>query len=167
MPQQFLVQALGVDVARVPEMLQHRDVAVEQLQHEIVGALQPAAGGRIGGVAGEFLELVVHPADDPVDPAVDDRMRGAGQERRRELLVEHDGAVAHLEDARDGKADIAGLGGLAQLEGQAGIGDVDLLLDAKRRGGIDQRLGRRHEAAGALGLGIVDLAGVRAPRRAA
>ena len=91
-PQQLLEQPLGMDVARMPEMLQHRDVAVEQLQHEVVGALQAAAGGRVGGVAGELLELVVDPADDPVDPAVDDRMRGAGQQRRREFLVEDDGA---------------------------------------------------------------------------
>ena len=61
--QQLLVQPLGMDVARAAEVLQHRDVPVEQLQHEIVDALQAAAGGRIGGVAGELLELVVDPAD--------------------------------------------------------------------------------------------------------
>ena len=41
------------------------------------------------------------------------------------------------------ESDIAGLGGLAQLEAQPRMGDVDLLLDAQRRGRIDERLGGR------------------------
>jgi len=46
-------------------VLEHGDVAVEELEHEIIGALQAAAGRRIGGVARELLQLVVDPADDP------------------------------------------------------------------------------------------------------
>ena len=122
-------------------MLEHRDVPVQQLQHQIVDALQAAAGGRIRRVARKLLELVVDPADHAVDPAVDDRMGVAQQHRRREFLVEDDRLVAHFEDSRDAKADIAGLCGLAQLEAEARIGDVDLLLDAQRRGGIDEGLG--------------------------
>ena len=41
---------------------------------------------------------------------------------------------------------IAGLGGLAQLEGQPRIRDVDLLLDAQRRGRIDEGLERRDDS---------------------
>ncbi len=102
-------QALRMDEARAAHVLENRDVPVEQLQDEIVGALQAAAGGRVAAVAGELLQLVVDPADDAVHPAVDHRMGRAEQHGRRELLVEQDGAVAHFEDAPERQADIAGL----------------------------------------------------------
>ena len=156
-----------MDVAGATEMLQHRDVPVEELQDEVVGALEPAAGGRIRGVARQLLDLVVHPADHAIDPAVHDRVGRAGEQRRRELLVEHDRAVAHLEDAGDGQADIAGLRRLAQLEGEARMRDVDLLLDPQGRGRVDQHLGCRHVAARALRRRVLDLAGVGRRRSAA
>ena len=113
-------------------MLQHRDMPVEKLQYEIVDALQAAARGRIGGIARKLLKLVVDPADHPIDPAVDHRVRAAYQHRRHELLVEYDLLVANLQNAGDAEPDITGFGGLAQLVAQPRIGDVDFFLDPQR-----------------------------------
>ena len=124
----------------LPHVLQHVDLAVQHLQHEIVEGLQAAAGARIGGVARQRLELGVDPADDPLEPAGDDRMRLRHQHRRREGLVEDDGLVAHLEDAGDLQAVEAGLRRLAHLEGDARMRDLDLLLDMHAGGRIDDRL---------------------------
>ena len=148
-------------VGRAVEVLEHRDLPVEQLQHQIVDALQAAARCGIGGIARQLLQLVVDPADDAADPAVDDRMGRADQHRRHEFVVEQDVAVADFEDARDPEAEIAGLRGLAQLEGEPGKRDVDLLLDAQRRGRVDEGLGAAHVAAGAVIRSVVDLARVR------
>ena len=87
-------------------------------------------------------------------------MGRAEQDRRGEFLVEQDGAVAHFEHAPERQADIAGLAGLAQLQAEARMGDVDLLVDAQRGGRIDQHLGRRIEAAGRAVQAVLDLAGV-------
>ena len=67
--QELDIEPLGMDIARQPQMLEHRDMAVEHLQHEIIDVLQAAAGARIGGVARQFLELGLDPADHPVEPA--------------------------------------------------------------------------------------------------
>ena len=164
-PQQRFVKALGMDVFRRAKMLERRDFAVEALQDQIVGALQAAAGGRVARVARKLVELVADPADDAVEPAFDGRMRGADEHRRRELLVEHQGAVMHLDDARDREADIARLRGLADLVSEARISDLDFLLDAEVRGGIDHRLGADHVAGGVFRLLGADLAKIVGARR--
>ena len=114
-------------------MLQHGDMPVQKLQHEVVDALQAAAGGRVGRIARQFLELVVDPADHAIGPAVDDRMRAAQQHRRHVFFIEHDLPVADFEDARDAEADVAGLGGLAKFETEPRKRDIDFFLDAQRR----------------------------------
>ena len=58
-------------------MLEHRDMAVQELQDEIVDTLQPAAGSGVGGITRQLFELVVDPSDHAVDPAVDYWMRPA------------------------------------------------------------------------------------------
>ncbi len=55
-------------------MPEHRDVPIQQLQHQILDALQSAARGRIRRIARKLLQLVVDPADRPIDPSLDDRM---------------------------------------------------------------------------------------------
>ena len=96
-----------------------------------------------------------------IQPSID-RMRRADQHRRDEFLVEQDVLVADLEDARDAEADVAGLGGLAQFEGQPRIGDVDLLLDAQRGGRIDEGLGAADDSGWRCPTSaVVDLARVR------
>ena len=119
-------------------MLHHGNVPVQKLQHEIVDALQSAAGGGIGGIAGEFFELVVDPADHPVGPAVDHRMGRTDQHRRHEFLVEDDRLVANFEDSRDAERNVARLLRFSQLEIQPRIGDIDAFLDAQRRGRVDE-----------------------------
>ena len=130
-----------MDVARRTEVLERWNLAVEALQHQIVGALQAAARRGVGGVARQFVELVADPADDAVEPALDGRMRRADEQRRGEFLVEHQRPVVHLDDARDRQPDEAGLGGLADLIGEARIGDLDLLLDPQVRRRVDHGLG--------------------------
>ena len=114
-------------------MPQNVDFAIEHLQHEVVESLQAAAGAGIGGIARQRLELGLAPADDAVEPAGDDRMRPRHQHRRRKGLVEDHRLVAHLEDAGDLQAMKAGLRRLADLEGDAGMGDLDLFLDMQAR----------------------------------
>ena len=97
-------------------MMEHRNLPVQELQHEIVDALQAAPRGRIDGVARKFFQLGLNPADDAVKPALDDRMRRAEQHRRHELVVEQDILVADLENARDAERHVTGLAGLAQFE---------------------------------------------------
>ena len=110
-PQQLLIQPLGMHVARAAEVLQHRDVAVENLQHEIVDALQPAARRRIGGVARQLLELVVDPADHPVEssprrPDAPSRSSSGGTNCSSKMID----LVAHLAArARSARPTIAGL----------------------------------------------------------
>ena len=145
-------------VLRAAQVLQHVDLAVEHLQHEIVEGLQAAARARIGGVARQRLELGVAPADDALQPAVDDRMGMRDQHRRRERLVEDDGLVAHFEHARQSEAVEAGLDRLANLEADARMRDLDLLLEMHAGGGIDDRLDVPGIAAAGVGAGHVDLA---------
>src|SRR5688572_27538520 len=99
-----------MDKAGAREVLQYIDMTVEQLEHEIVDALQAAACGGIGGIARKFFKLVVDPADDAVDPTRDGRVRAANQQRRNEFLVEHDGLVAELDDTGNAEIDEARLG---------------------------------------------------------
>ena len=110
-------------------MPQNVDFAIEHLQHEIVESLQAAAGARIGRIARQRLQLGLAPADDPVEPAGNHRMRPRHQHRRREGLVEDHRLVAHLEHAGDLQAVKAGLRRLADLEGNTGVGDLELFLD--------------------------------------
>ena len=42
--QQLLVETLGMHVARRSEVLENRDFAVQGLEHQVVGALEAAAG---------------------------------------------------------------------------------------------------------------------------
>ena len=150
--QELHIETLGMHVARAAIVLERRDLAVQQLEHQIVGALQSATGGGVAGVAGKFVELGAYPADHAVEPAFDRGMGGGDEQRRGEFLVEHDRAVMHLDDARDGKSDISGLGGLAHLKGETWIGDLDLLLDAQMRRGIDDGLDPADVSGGILGL---------------
>src|SRR4029079_14000476 len=76
-PQQFLVEAFRMHEAGFLEMKEYRNLSVQKLQHEIIDALQPASRCAIYGIAGKFPQLVFGPADNTVQPTLDDRMRCA------------------------------------------------------------------------------------------
>src|ERR1700727_666690 len=105
---------------------------VQKLQHKVIDTLQTAACGWIGRIARQFLELVIDPADHPIGPAVDGRVRPAEQNRRYVFFVEYDLPVAHLENSRDTEAGEAGLGGLAKFEAESRKGNIDLFFDPQR-----------------------------------
>src|SRR5258707_11031493 len=89
-PQKLLEQAFRMDVGRCAKMLEHVDVPIEQLQNKVIDTLQAAAGAGIGRIPCQLLELVVDPADDAIDPAVDGRVSAAGQQGWDEFLIEDD-----------------------------------------------------------------------------
>ncbi len=146
-------------------MEQHWNLAVEKLQHEVIDALQSAAGRRIDGIARQLVQLGLDPADDPIQPPIGRGVRGARQQRRHELVVEQHVLVADFEHPRNPDAHVSGLAGLAQFEREPGIDDIDLLLDPQRRGGIDEGLGAANVTAGAVGTGLVNLARIRRRHR--
>ena len=71
----------------------------------------------------------------------------------------------HLDDAGYGQADIAWLRSLADLVSEARIGDLDFLLDAEVRGGIDDGFRADHIAGGVFRLLGAHLAKVVRARR--
>src|SRR5579862_8827718 len=79
-------------------------------------------------------------------------MDRANEHGRSKFLVEHQGAVMHLDDAGYGQTDIARLRSLSDLVSQARISDLDFLLDAEVRGGIDDGFRADHIAGGVFGL---------------
>src|SRR3984957_5759537 len=87
-------------------------------------------------------------------------MRCANEHGWSKFLVEHQGAIMYLDDAGYGQTDIAWLRSLADLVSQARIGDLDFLLDAEVRGGIDHGFRADHIAGGVFRLLGADLAKV-------
>src|ERR1700722_2168083 len=92
-------------------------------------------------------------------------MRCANEHGRSKFLVEHQGAVMHLDDAGYGQADIDWLRGLADLVSQARMGDLDFLLYAEVGGGIDDGFRADHIAGGVFRLLGAHLAKVVRARR--
>jgi hypothetical protein len=74
--------------------------------------------------------LPIQPID-AVKPAFNGWMCGADKNWRCELFVEHEGSVAHLDDARDRQVDISRFRRLADFVRQARIGYLNFLLDAQ------------------------------------
>src|SRR6478752_6252470 len=100
------------------EMSQYGNGSVQNLQHQVIDALQTAAGRRIDRVACKLVEFGLNPANDAIEPAIDDRMCGARQHRRHKFVVEQNVLVAYFEDAGDAETHVSRLAGLAQLERQ-------------------------------------------------
>lgn len=85
---------------------------------------------------------------------------------RREGGIEHDGLVAHLDDARHPQTAIARLGRAPHLERKAGMGNLQVVLQPHRGGAVGHALAVEHIARGAAGLVIgADLAPVRIRHR--
>src|SRR5882757_5427147 len=79
-------------------------------------------------------------------------MRRANEHGRRKLLVEHQRAVMHLDDAGYRQTDVAWFRSLADLISKARIGDLDFLFDPEVGGGIDHGFRADHIAGGVFRL---------------
>src|ERR1700722_13335915 len=98
-----------MDEARRAKVFERRNLTIEALEHKAVATLQTTAGGRVARVPGEFIEPVADPTDDAGEPPFDGRMRGADENWRREFFGENEGSGMHLDDTRDGEANISRL----------------------------------------------------------
>src|SRR5713226_4243214 len=121
-----------MNISRALEMDECGNLPIQQLQHEIIDALQTSSRRWIHGISRQFFQFGLNPADDAIEPAIDNRMGGADKHWRNEFVVKQNVLVTHLEDPRNTESHVAWLGGFAQFKRKPRRGDLDFLFDPKR-----------------------------------